>query len=184
VKQRVLLALGVATCGLGFVLVLTPVSVSSSVAALFALLLIVAFALGVGALAAIERSVTTPDGGEVPDPAARPGVATPGDEFDAWLSSVSVAGADRDAAALADRFEALAVPVVARAEDCSTEAARERLADGTWTDDAAARAFFTGQSPSIFERVRTVLTGEPTAVRRARRVVAALDRQASGGDDD
>ncbi|MFD1511796.1 DUF7269 family protein [Halomarina rubra] len=70
----------------------------------------------------------------------------------------------------------LTVAALVRSEGCSPAAARRRLTTGEWTDDTVAAAFFTGASPSLRDRLREWVTGEPTFERRGTRAVAAVTR--------
>lgn len=170
---RALLAAGFATTAAGLALVLTPLSAGESTTVLFALSGVAVVALGVGVLTGLERSVTSPADGRLPASAERTGADAPGDGFDRRLAALS-AGDDIEETGVYDRLEAVALAVLTERRDCSRETARALLADGEWTDDPRASAFFTDERPPATERIRTVLTGEPTAARRARRVVAEL----------
>jgi len=174
---RLLLAVGFGMTGAGLLLVLTPLSVTDSPTALFALAGVSVVALGAGVLTGLERSVTSPRGGSLPTTDNRAGVSTPGEGFDLKLSELSV-GDGAGQAVVHERLEAVALATLSEYRDCSRDAARAQLADGEWTDDPRASAFFTDEPPSAAERFRTVLTGEPTAARRARCVVDELSRYA------
>jgi hypothetical protein len=122
----------------------------------------------------------------LPDPERRHAATVPGDEFDATLASASRHGriggaADRDA--VRDRLESVAVEVLTRYDGDTPERARRRLAEGTWTDDPAAAAFFGGGTAdvTVLDRVRFVATSDSAFRRRAARVVAVLDSRVSGG---
>ncbi|MFD1586109.1 hypothetical protein ACFR9U_03880 [Halorientalis brevis] len=170
---RVLLAVGISMIGAGLLLTVTPLSVAGSGWTLFVLAAVAVVALGAGVLTGLERSVTSTASGRLPTPDGRPGVRTPGDGFDHQLANLSAGdGADRDA--LHARLEAVALGVLVERRDWSRDTARARLKEGEWTDDPQATAFFRRDPASLRDRVRTVLTGEPTAARRARRVVDEL----------
>ncbi|WP_136717405.1 DUF7269 family protein [Halorientalis salina] len=179
--ERVLLAVGFATTGAGLVLTLTPLSVAGTGWTLFALAGVAVVALAAGTLTGLERSVTSTASGQLPTPDGRTGVRVPGEGFDRQLGDLSVGSGD-DLDALRDRLEAVALAVLAEHHDCSRAAARDRLERGDWTDDPRASAFFADDPAPLTERFRTVVTGEPTATRRARRVVDELT--ALGEDED
>ena len=119
---------------------------------------------------------------ETPEPEAPQSLPTPGDEFDATLADA--AGYDRESVAARDRLRArlaaVATTVVARNEGIDEATARDRLADGTWTDDPHAAAFFGDDDSGvgIGVRARDLVRSEPVFVRRARRTVAVLTRLA------
>lgn len=129
-----------------------------------------------GAIAGEEGTVST-----VPDATDR---RIPGDEFDEALAAVSAAGRrdpGRHRRAVRERLEAAAVALLVEVEDCSPDDARRRLAEGDWTDDPAAAAFFReDEVPSLStgDHLRLLAGGDLPFRRRARRVVAALGRLA------
>ena len=170
--RRVLLAAGFASIAAGVVLVFTPLSVGGGGLAAVVLVGSALLAGGVGGLAALDRSSTTVADGSLPDPSDR-GRPVPGDEIDRQLTALSTRDEDAQET-LRARIEAVAVTVLAERLDCSRAEARERLAAGEWTDDAAARAFFEKRAPSRRDRLWTLLRGEPTFSRRARAALAAL----------
>jgi len=178
VIRRALLAVGFASAGSGLLLLLTPVRAPFGVPILPTLGLLALAALAVGALVALDRSSGGVETAELPDPSA--GVAVPGDAFDDRLGSVSARRDEADREAIRERLERVAVTVLADATGSDRPTVRQRLADGTWTDDPRASAFFTGRPPSLRARLRTVVTGESTFVRRARRVVAVLAARTEG----
>ncbi|WP_246985937.1 DUF7269 family protein [Halorientalis marina] len=169
--RRLLFGIGFASAGTGLLLLLTPVGAPVSVPVLPALGLVALAVLAVGGVVALGRSAEGARTYDLPDPAA--GVRAPGDAFDERLATVSVRDAT-DRAEIRDRLRTVAAAVLVDTTGCDRATARDRLAEGTWTDDPMARAFFTESPPSFRARVRTVLTGEPTFVRRARRVVAVI----------
>jgi len=182
VSRRTALALaGVASTAAGLSLLATPVAAPTGVPVLPTVGLLAVAALAVGGLAALDRvgrDVGTGDPGG--SPAA---VAVPGDAFDDRLAALSV-GDEAGREAVRVRLTAAAAVVAADEMDCSRSAARERVAAGEWPEDgdgedsSRVRAFFAGREPSAAERAATVLTGEPTVARRARRAAAVLaDRE-------
>jgi len=186
VSRRTALALaGAASTAAGLVLLATPVTAPAGVPVLPTVGLLAVAALAVGGLAALDRvgrDVGTGDPGGSPT-----AVSVPGDDFDDRLAALSV----RDEAgreAVRNRLTAAAAVVAADEAECSRSAARERVAAGEWPDDgddddddnSRVRAFFAGREPSAAERAATVLTGEPTVARRARRAAAVLAEREGG----
>ncbi|MFC7176142.1 DUF7269 family protein [Halosegnis marinus] len=90
---------------------------------------------------------------------------------------------DRRQERVAERLEAVALAVFAT-EGYSEAAARDLLADGSWTDDPEAAAFFaeTGSDAAAEGRLRDLFESTPPFVRRARRAVAALDARTPSED--
>jgi hypothetical protein len=172
VIRRGLLAVGFASTGAGLWLLVTPAGVPVSVPLLPALGLVALVALGVGGLVALDRAAGGVRVYDLSDPAA--GVRVPGDAFDDRLDAVSVRTDADDRAAIRGRVETVAVAVLVENEGVTRAVARDRLDEGDWPGDRRARAFFTERPPSLRERVRTVVTGDPTFVRRARRAIAAV----------
>ena len=123
----------------------------------------------------------------LPAPERRHAATVPGDEFDETLASASRHGriggvTDRDA--VRDRLRTVAVEVLTRYDGDTPERARRRLAEGTWTDDPRAAAFFGSEvdpSASVLDRVRFVATSDSQFRRQAVHAVAALDRRVAGG---
>lgn len=64
------------------------------------------------------------------------------------------------------RMAEVAVAVIRHHDNCSREAAVQQLQEGTWTDNRAAAAFFTGGSPpslSFSERLSQRFSGDDTS---------------------
>lgn len=177
--RRALLVGGVVSTAAGLVLLLTPVRAPVAVPLLPVLGVLALVALAVGALVALDRTSGGVETAELPDPSA--GVRVPGDEFEERLDAVSARPDATDREELRDRLERVAVTALVESSGSDRATARERLADGTWTDDPRASAFFVGRPPSLRARLRTVVTGESTFVRRARRVVAVLAAREGDG---
>ncbi|MDB2223874.1 hypothetical protein PN419_15335 [Halorubrum ezzemoulense] len=78
------------------------------------------------------------------EPERRAPAAVPGADLDERIARVAspAPGGYRNRRALRDRVREVAVDAVARDRNCSREAAATAVDDGTWTDDAAAAAFF------------------------------------------
>ncbi|SEW26693.1 DUF7269 family protein [Halobacterium jilantaiense] len=179
-RQTVLVLTGVASTTAGLVLLGTPASAPAAVPVLPVVGLLGVAALAVGGLAALDRFG---DGVGTGDPSSSSAtVAVPGDDFDDRLADLSVTD-DAGREAVRDRLTAAAAVALAAENGCSRSAARERIDAGEWPDgrdNARVRAFFAGRDPTPAERVTTVLTGEPTIARRARRTATVL---AERGDD-
>lgn len=129
---------------------------------------VAAVALFASAFEAVGRRRSSPD-------EFGPTVRTPGDRVDARLASTAgdEAGARSD---VRDRFEAAAVTALVRQRNCSPEHAREMLAEGTWTDDPTAAAYFTGEPPDslLWAWLRAAVRREPVEQRRAERASELL----------
>ncbi|MDS0280823.1 DUF58 domain-containing protein [Haloarcula onubensis] len=138
---------------------------------------LVAVGLAVRALLAREAPV------DLPAPERRPTYRSAGGAFAALLDDVGLAGRrrlDEDEETARERLrgvlETLAVDVLGRREGMTPETARERLADGAWTDDPKAAAFFAdGYRPPV-SRLAYLPWARPALpfARRGRHVVAAL----------
>jgi len=119
---------------------------------------------------------------QLPEPERGRPITVPGDDFDTLLAStpsVGTSSGDRRALKVRDDLEDAAVAVLTRHRAYSEETARERLADGSWTDDDLAAEFFTsisGSGSSLRESVTGSFWGEGPFQRRARHVAAELDR--------
>ena len=177
-RRVALLVTGVAAVTAGLVLLATPATAPAVVPVLPSVGLLGVAALGVAGLAALgrsERVVGTADPG-----GSAVAVPAPGDGFDDRLDELSV-GDEAGREAVRERVLAAAAVVLAAETGCSRSAAKERVAAAEWpAADDRVRAFFAGREPSAAERAVTVLTGEPTVARRARRAVALLAER--GGD--
>lgn len=138
-------------------------------------------ALLAGGLAVYARLTADDARSEMPTPERRRTHPTPGDEFDRQLASLTPRGRRQGASerrAVRDRLDEVAVSVLVRDGD-SEAVARERLLDGTWTDDPYAAAFFAEESASsvpLEDRFRAAFSAEPNTQRRVRRAVDALAR--------
>lgn len=137
-----------------------------------------------GGLAVRARLTTTDRRYELPTPERQRTHPTPGDEFDRKLETLASRGRMRGARerrAVRDRLDELAVAVLVRNGD-SEAVARERLAEGTWTDDPHAAAFFAEARASdvpLEDRLRAAFSTEPNSKKRARHAVDALARIAT-----
>lgn len=140
----------------------------------------VALAATIGALAL--RGVTGV--AELTPPATERVASTPrlGTEFDEYLSRPSSPRSDVHGA-VHERLRAAAVQTIMRTEGVSRVAARQRLADGSWTDDPEAAAYLASDSPSPLSwrwHLSAATDGETWAQRGARRAAAAVEGLTGG----
>lgn len=177
-------AVGVGCVLAGLSVVLAPslaVEVTSNV------LTVIGVLAGLAGIAAVYERVTTNERRvEPPTPEHRRSFQVPGETFDQQLATLGPRNRGRSASnerAVRDRLDGLAVAVLVR--DGDTEAAaREHLAEGTWTDDPHAAAFFAEARASdvpLEARLRAAFSAEPSTRRRARHAVDALSRIAETG---
>lgn len=157
--RRAVVALGAISVIAGLGIVFTPgppvpVTLDSVIISLVGLL---AFVQGgrlvAGRLRATRRRATTAT------PERRHRVPVPGDGFDERLSK----GQARD------RLRKIALTTFVRHEGCSSEEARARLSEGTWTDDRIAAAVLgldTSRLP-LTTRLRAATMSEEDKRRRA-----------------
>lgn len=116
----------------------------------------------------------------LPLPERRHVASVPGDEFDDLLwraTSGDVAYNARDRTAVRERLERVAVAVLARTDGIGAETARERLEDGTWTDDLRAAAFFSTRVAielSLAARLRAAIASNVAFRNRARDAIDEL----------
>jgi hypothetical protein len=77
--------------------------------------------------------------------------------------------------AVRERLRAVAIETLVRVEDCPRREARERVANGEWTDDRVAAAFLaeTGPAP-LGSRLADAIPGGSRFQRRTDRAVAAV----------
>lgn len=181
--RRLLLAVGLALVGAGVAGTAAPGLVGESVA--LATLVAGSFAAVALALAYATGEARSPGPGRATRPERRrPRV--PGQDAEALLAGVTATGRVRGDDAredVYDRLTAVAVDTLVARYDCTPAAARERLRDGSWTDDPVAAALFVeGVDPdwTARDRLRTLWTGEPPVRRRARHALAELAAVAEG----
>lgn len=186
--RRLTVAVGVVAMAGGLAVLFVP-----GVGGVLPGLLAVVLTVGVGAVALwlAASQLFESDGATVrlPTPESRPTYRPAGAAFAGLLDAVTLAGrrelgedGETGRERLYERLHELAVAVLSRTDGWPPAAADERLADGSWTDDADAAAFFRESlTPPVSRRAylpwrRTDL---PVA-RRARRVVAALAERVGG----
>lgn len=110
-------------------------------------------------------------------------VSVPGDEFDELLWLRSVASSTESIrfyrSETRDELLAVAIDVLEIHRGYSEEEARERLRDGSWTDDEVASRFFTyGGGSEVSEQLSNTIRrsegSEHPYTRRARRTIDVL----------
>jgi hypothetical protein len=179
--RRIGYALGVVLVAVGLVAVFVP-GFARGFGTSPKLLTVVGGIALLGAVAAVSARLRTDDAeGERPTPERKQSHPTPGDEFDEQLASLTPRGRRQGAGerrAVRDRLDTVAVSVLVR-DGVSEAVARERLAEGTWTDDPYAAAFFAEERATdapLEERLRAAFSSEPNMRKRARHAVSALTR--------
>lgn len=110
----------------------------------------------------------------------RTSLTEPGEDLESTLHEIA-AGSPTDTfeerEAVHDRLSRVAIRVIARRRNCSSEEARRRLDEGTWTDDPDAAAFFAAdprETGGLIENLRESFSDESQFERRARRAAAEL----------
>ncbi|WP_276282833.1 DUF7269 family protein [Halorussus caseinilyticus] len=120
-----------------------------------------------------ERPVTAPAAGDGVDEA-----------LESRTALAPVVGDERRER-LRERLRTAAVETWVRRGECSREEARERLDDGSWTDDDEAASFLAGRGPGVEPRIAALLRAEPWSRRGARRAVAAIaERESEDAGDE
>lgn len=198
--RRLSVGVGLLSIAVGGLLLALPALGSGLVPRAVATLLTV----GVGTVAVVIAGRRLFESDEpavrLPSPESRPRYRTPGSSFAGLLDDVSTVGRravdetddwdgdgefaprERVSAALHD----LAVAVLARTEGRDAGRAADRLANGRWTDDEDAAAFFAeGLRPPLPRRASLPwVRPELPVARRARHVVAELaDRAGTDAPD-
>lgn len=180
-RRRVTVGVGLLAALGGLVLLVAPAVGERAVPALGAVAVIIL--IGVVGLGLAVRQVFAIDTARfvLPTPETRPGYRQPGSEVTDLLASVSLVGRRKlDAAEdtprerLRARLHALAVDVLGDTDGWPPATAAERLADGTWTDDGQAGAFFAEELDPPIPRFASFRDIELPVVRRARRVLTVL----------
>jgi uncharacterized repeat protein (TIGR01451 family) len=140
-------------------------------------------------LAALYRMTAEQDQADPPAVEYRGDVVVPGGEFDALLAETergSYTNRVKARETALGRLREAAVAVTAQTARIPTEAAEERVAEGSWTDDEAAADFLANaSSPSAAtDWVRTTVGRKSRFQARTDRVVAELAALAPGVDFD
>jgi len=133
-----------------------------------------------------RRATERVDQARPPDPETVLSAPRPGTAFDrrvdGWPAFSGGRGDDDD---FRERLQLAAVAVEMRQRDCSAVTARERVADGRWTDDDVAARFLRDETagPSMGDRLRLVLGGDSWTQYCLRRTAEAITgRIDSDGD--
>jgi hypothetical protein len=186
----ILTAVGVVTVAVGLLMVVRP-SLAAAVGTDYAAVTVVGLLALVQALrVARARQATDLQAATTPDVETVETMPTPGDEFDrtvAELQSGPRRVLIRERADLRDTLEAAALTAVADRENCSREAARERIEAGTWTDDPHAASFLGGAdapSPPLFDRIKLTARTESPFQFKLRRTADAIARTAGVAERD
>jgi hypothetical protein len=182
-------ALGTLAAAVGLAAVVRPslvagVSLPGALVSLLGLLAVVQ-----GARVAYGRYTADRPRENDPLPERRHVATVPGESFDSTLARVGErgrrAGERRE---IRDRLRSAAVAALTRYEGLSEAAARQRLADGSWTDDPVAAAFFArgAVSPRLRDRLRGMVTSSYRlrAVRAIDQLSAVADRTGQRRDRD
>lgn len=138
--------------------------------------------VGVGALVQAvrlgrERRGSDAAWTETPDPERGATAPPPGDDADEVLSEFAGSRASGVRTRTRDALETIATEVLVRYAGYEPEAARERIADGTWTDEPHAAAFLgdaNAPASSLRDRVRDRISGQSTIDRDVRHTVDAI----------
>ncbi|MFC7138718.1 hypothetical protein ACFQMA_02565 [Halosimplex aquaticum] len=143
--------------------------------------------LVLGAAGQIQRRrATEPEYAETPDAELAVDLPTPGDDLDRRLNRLALTRfSEAERHRLRKEVGEIAVATLQRRERCSADEAEQALAEGTWTDDPFAAAFFTGRAPeaSATDRVRELLHRESPFKRRGIRAIAEIERLLGDEDD-
>jgi len=170
-RNRGPLAVGVSALAAAVVLTVHDAQLAGVPAAPVAVAVVIAAVL-VGALDLLVRSTGNPS---TSLRAADGSVSIPGERIDAHLSR---AASDAEArSALRDRIETVAIGVIVRETGCSRAEARDRLADGEWTDDELARVLFEDDKSDLTGSLRALVTGRTRFERAIERAVAVLEER-------
>ena len=183
--MRPLAVVGVAAVALGVLAALDRgvASAISPTSAVVTLLGVLGMLQGVRyANARRDRRRMPADPGE---PERRAPAAVPGADLDERIARVvsPAPGGYRDRRDLRDRAREIAVDAVARDRNCAREAAAAAVDDGTWTDDAAAAAFFdTRTAYPLRVRLSAGIRGRSNYWYGLRAAIDEIDRIESGGE--
>ena len=147
--------------------------------------LLAGLALALGAIVLLRRAFATLSTAETADVEYRASVSVPGTEFDSVLrDAVHGTGGNRIKARLTvlERLRETAATIHAQTERITESDAREHIAEGTWTDDAAAAAFLAGKSrvSSTTDMVRTLVGGNSKLAAQVDQVLVELTALAPG----
>jgi len=134
-----------------------------------------------------RRATERIDQARPPDPETVLSAPRPGTDFDRriddWPLFLGRRRGDDDA--LRERLRTAAIAAEMHQHDCSVATARERVADGRWTDDDVATRYLQTESsmPSITDRLRFVLGGDSWTQYCLRRTAEAITGRADSDSD-
>jgi hypothetical protein len=142
--------------------------------------------VGLGCLLWIVAAPESADDADTTFPTVEPrgeDGSTAGSGFDRNLAAaLSAAAEGRDGDEVRADLRAVAADAVAAAEGCSRRAARERVADGAWTDDRVAAAYLADEGAlSLGRRLRSRLRPRRRKRRRVERTVRAIEALLADG---
>lgn len=135
-------------------------------------------AVAVFAWMAGRRAIERVDQASPPDPETVLAAPRPGTAFDRRIDGWPVFSARRRDGddAFRERLRTAAVAAEMRQRDCSAAIARERVADGRWTDDDVAARFLRANvsGPSVADRLRLLFRGDSWTQYGMRKTAAAI----------
>lgn len=177
--RDVLASIGAIGVGMGFLFVVQP-GLASALPLPRLTLVVIGLLAGVEGVRSIQvRRRSGIDGAEPPDPELGIETPAPGDEFDKHIARLSTRrgwiGGDFDR--VENRLRTAAIGAVAAREGIPRHEARDRIADGTWTDDPVAAAFLGGPAvpePPLNERLRMMVSSTGRFERYAARTADAI----------
>lgn len=130
-----------------------------------------------GAVALFSGRPTTLRQAELPEPEGPMRGAVPGSTLDTaldvWWIDLPIVGRRRRER-VRSRLHSAAIGRLMQSNGCSREQASELLANGMWTDDPQAVAFFEPHRGSILAWLQGIHRGESVFERRANRVIDVL----------
>jgi uncharacterized protein (DUF58 family) len=182
-SRKVGLLVGLAVIAVGFVFLAVPgviprLPMQYAFVALIGLLALVQGGWLVRLRWRSETSDHAPPDFEVPQ-----SVPVPGTDLDQMLYELTHLrqGTIEYRENIRERLVEAAIDTVRQLENCSRDAAVERLQDGDWTDDPVVEAFFAGRapSPSLRERIENYLDDRSAYERQVSRSVDAIARLAN-----
>lgn len=195
--RSLLVLLGIVISGIGVAVAATSTPVGAGVVSaateqvgndyvLVAVVGAVAFVLTL--LFVILRVLTGIDQITPPEPEGIPTARHPGAEFDEYVRGpVGLRTLLRtdEPQQIHDRLREVAIQTVMQRTNCSREAARRQVDEGTWTDDIDAAAYLGGpESPDVLwsSRIRAALIGRSWHQWAAGRTARDIVRQAEQGN--
>lgn len=186
--ENVAAAVGVALLALAAALSVAPGLAAGIAVGTWALTLAGGLALLLALRRAGERRRTSLETADAPAHERVQPLPRPGESFDEAVASGDLDRPNRTRtnSRVNDRLERAAIDALVRHRGLDESAAREALAEGTWTDNPWAAAQFLGTFPgwmSRRERLRAAVVRGPRA-RCAERAADEIARIAGAVDDD